>query len=289
MTGILLAILAAIFIGLSQLMLRKSFKELQPSIAFFFDAIFGLLLWVPLALIMGVNFGVSLREAAFFAIISAILSEAIVFYALSHGELAITATVLATYPAYTVLLSWLINNESLTWSLLFFVILAIIGSVLASLPEDKAMKRLRLNRHIAWPFIAALCIGLSDTISKGFINRSNDFSLLFMLGIVQIPVAVAYLHLEKENILHAVKSTLGKIEAYNHAIAGGFFNIIGTGFLWLSFSYAPASIASPITGVSGVVTVLLARHFLKDTISLKQYIAIAMAFIGVVGIALQLN
>ena len=62
----------------------------------FLDAIFGLLLWFPPGDIHG-----NIREcpvgakAFLFAFISAILSRSNSFYALSHGELAVTATVLA--------------------------------------------------------------------------------------------------------------------------------------------------------------------------------------------------
>lgn len=286
MLGITLAFLCAIFVALSQISLRKSYKELQPSIAFFFDAVFGLLIWVPLALVMGVHLGVGLKEAAIFAVISAILSEAIVFFALSHGELAVTATVLATYPVYTVFFSRILNNEILSPWLLLFVVIAICGSVYASWPDKVKPSELKLRKEIVWPFVAAVCIGLSDTISKGYINRSGDFSLLFMLGFVQIPVALAYLRIEKESVVHTVRETIAKVSTYKFALLGGLFNIIGTGFLWLSFSYAPASIASPITGANGALTVLLSHYVLRDKITKKKYIAIIITFVGIVGIAI---
>src|SRR3989344_7452838 len=135
MTGIIFALLCAIFIAFSQLSLRKSYQKLPPSIAFLFDAIFGLIIWVPLAVFMGISGTVDWWQAIMFAVISAILSEAIVFYALSHGELAVTATVLATYPVYTVIFSRLLNNEVLSFQITLFVILAIIGSIIASLPD----------------------------------------------------------------------------------------------------------------------------------------------------------
>ncbi len=287
MTGIILASLCAVFIALSQITLRKSYKHLKPSIAFFFDAIFGLFIWVPLALIMGVNIGIGLKEAIIFAVISAILSEAIVFYALSKGELAVTATVLATYPVYTVFFSRIINHEVLNNGLLLFVALAVIGSVYASVPAKINRSELKIKKEIVWPFVAAVCIGLSDTISKGYINRSGDFSLLFMLGFVQIPVALAYLRLERENVIHAIKGTIDKISTYKYALLGGLFNILGTGFLWLSFSFAPASIASPVTGASGALTVLLSHYILRDKINLRQYLAIIITFVGVIGIAVM--
>jgi len=126
MSGIVFALLCAVFIAFSQLSLRKSYQDLPPSVAFFFDAIFGLLLWVPLAIFMGISGNVSWGEA---------------------------------------------------------------------------------------------------------------------------------------------------------------FLIIGTGFLWLSFSFAPASIASPITGSNGALTVLFSRFILKEKISARKYLGILFTFIGIIGIA----
>lgn len=285
MIGVIFALLSAIFIGFSQTSLRKSYKELSPSVAFLFDSIFGLLIWVPLAIFMGVSSGANLGEALVFAVISAILSEAMVFYALSHGELAVTATIITTYPVYTVIFSRILNKELLSTGIIIFVILAILGSVIASLPDKINRSELKLNKAVLWPFIAAICIGLSDTISKGYINKSNDFSFLLMLGFIQIPVALAYLKIEKESLVKSIDGVIKKFKDYKFAMLGGLFNIVGTGFLWLSFSYAPASIASPITGCNGAITVLLSRFLLKEKISKIKYLGIILAFAGVIGIA----
>lgn len=286
MVGILFALLCAVFVAFSQLALRKSYQELPPSVAFLFDSIFGLLIWVPLAILMGISGGVSWGEAIFFAVVSAILSEAIVFYALSHGELAVTATVLATYPVYTVVFSRIFNNETLSLPVTFFVCMAILGSIIASTPNKIKKEELKLSKSILWPFVAAVCIGLSDTISKGYINKSGDFSFLFSLGFVQIPVALAYLRIEKQSFVKSIEGVFKKLKDYKFALLGGLFNIIGTGFLWLSFSFAPASIASPITGANGALTVLFSRLILKEKIVVRKYVGIILAFIGVIGIAI---
>src|SRR3989339_1722442 len=116
--GIIFALLSALFIAFSLTSLKRSYKDMPPSVAFLFDALFGLLIWVPLAVFMGISINVDWTQALFFAFVSAILSEALVFYALSHGELAITATILATYPIYTVIFSRLFNNELLSLQLI---------------------------------------------------------------------------------------------------------------------------------------------------------------------------
>ncbi len=283
MLGIFFAILSAVFISFSQLSLRKSYKELQPSVAFLFDALFGLLIWVPLAFFLGISGTVNWAEAFFYAAISAILSEAIVFYALSHGELAVTTTVLATYPVYTVILSRILLGEILTPNAYLFIIFAILGSIIASYP-DHANKNELLQKGVIWPFIAAFCIGLSDSISKGYIDRSADYSFLFALGLIQIPVALIYLKVEKESFTKAITGVRKTLGDYKFALMGGLFNITGTGFLWLSFSFAPASIASPLTGTNGALTVVLSRILLKEKISRRKYLGIMLAFIGIIGV-----
>lgn len=286
MIGVIFALICAIFIAFSQLSLRKSYKEFPPSVGFFFDSVFGLLIWVPLAVFMGISGHASWVDAFIFATISAVLSEALYFYALSHGEeLAVTATVLATYPVYTIVFSRLINHEILSIPVMFFVLLTIIGSVIASSPNKLKWSELR-NKGIMWPFVAAICVGLSDTISKGYINRSNDFSFLFALGFIQIPVALVYLKMEKQDFTKSIRSIVSKFSNYRFAFLGGLFNIIGTGFLWLSFFYAPASIASPITGTNGALTVLLSRILLKEKTIPRKYFGIILAFIGILGISI---
>src|SRR3989344_2757228 len=120
MSGIIAAIYSSFFLALSQASLKKSYRELSPSVAFFFDAIFGLLLWIPIALFFGINVSL-VNEVLIYAILSAILSEAFVFYALSKGQLSVTTILIGTYSIYTILFSYFINNESLTFIQYSFV------------------------------------------------------------------------------------------------------------------------------------------------------------------------
>jgi len=141
---------------------------------------------------------------------------------------------LAMVTVYTVIFSRLFNNEILSFPITIAVTIAILGSVMASMPDKIKLGELKPKKEILWPFIAAVCIGLSDTISKGYINRSNDFSFLFSLGFVQIPVAIAYLKIEKQSLMKSLNGLINKFKNYQFALLGGLFNIIGTGFLFRS-------------------------------------------------------
>lgn len=99
MIGIILALLSAIFMAEMQILLKKSYKELNPSIAYLFDMIFGLIIWIPIGFIFGATWN-GIIDCLIYAIISAILSEALVFYALSKGNLNVSTVLIATYPVY---------------------------------------------------------------------------------------------------------------------------------------------------------------------------------------------
>lgn len=286
MSGVVAAIYASFFLALAQASLKKSYRELDPSVAFFFEMLFGLVLWIPLAFYFGVNF-LSFKEVFIYAALSAILSEALYFYALSKGELSVTAILIASYPIYTILFSFLINKEMLTPMQGLFVGITIFGTLMTYLPSKLNWEELKKSGVFVWPIIAAVGIGLSDTLSKRIIDKTGDFTFLLALALVQIPVALVYLRLEKQDILINLLKVKKNAYDYKNVIAGSLFSIIGTGLLWVSFSKTLASIASPITATSGALVLILALLFMDEKIKVRQLAGILLALAGIIGISSQ--
>jgi len=287
MFGIVAAIYSSFFLALAQGSLKKSYKDFEPSVAFFFDMIFGLVLWIPLSIYFGINFQ-NIIHALPYAIISAVLSEALYFYALSKGQLSITAILIGSYPIYTIFLSYLINNERLTFFQVIFISITILGTLITYLPSKLNFKELRRSGALIWPIIAAIGVGFSDTLSKRIINKTLDFSFLFSLSIVQILVSLIFLRIEKQKISNSIKKVLLNFNLYKNAVSGSLFNIIGTGLLWISFSKTLASIASPITATSGAIVVLFAIIFLDEKISIRSVLGLMLVFIGIMGITVNI-
>ncbi len=285
MFGIISAIYSSFFLGLGEASLKKSYKEFEPSVAFFLDSLLGLVIWIPVALYFGVNLN-HFWEVLGFAALSAILSEALYFYALSKGQLSVTTILIGSYPIYTIIFSYFINGERLTQQQFIFIAMVIAGTLFSYLPSKFTFAELKKTGAIFWPVIAAIGIGLSDTLSKGVIDRTADFTFLFALALVQIPVALVYLRIEKQSPVKSLIGAFKESEKYKHAIIGSLFAVIGTGLLWVSFSQTLASIASPITATSGVIVVLLAIIFMDEKITVKNVVAMLLVFIGIMGISL---
>lgn len=281
--GILFGILAALGQALSYVAIKRSFKDLNPSIAFFFDACFGLLLWIPFALIIGVDFS-QLPAVGWIALLSALLSEAFVFYALSKGHLSISGTLFATYPVFTIFFSVLINNERLLALHWFFVFITILGILIVSLPKKLQKNELKEKLYIMWPLVAAMAVGLSDTLSKGIIDRTSAQTFLFALAFAQLPVAIGYLLFTRQS-LRQVEKAIEQFHVYKWAIIGSFLNIIAVLFLWLAFATTYASIASPLTAAYPAILILFAALFLKERSTKTELVGLFLTTIGIVGIS----
>lgn len=282
MLGIIIAIISAIFMAAMQILLKKSYKELDPSVAFFFDAIFGVLIWIPVGFIFGATIG-GVVNCLIYAIISAVLSEALVFYALSKGDLSVSTVMIATYPIYTLLFSRYINNEILSIEQLIFIILTIVGTILTCFDKEFKLKNLK-SLSMLIPIITAIAIGLSDTLTKKVINETSSFDFLVAIAIVQIPVALIYLKIAKQKFSNIFKEIKSGMKEYKYSIIGSLLNVLGTGCLLVSFNYGMVSIVSPLTAIYTPFVLLYSIVFLKEKINKLNLVGIITALVGTFGI-----
>jgi len=283
MLGIIFAIIASVSFAFGYTILKRSYSNFPPSVAFFIDVIFGLLLWIPFGLVSGVQLN-HFSTVLIYALISAILAEAFFFYVLSKGEISITGTILASYPIYTVLFSLFINNERLSLVSWIFVILTILGTIIVSSPSKINKKELKDKNYILWALAGALAVGLADSLNKHIINQTSAPTFIFGLALAQIPVGIAYLVLEKQPIKQ-FRNIFTHLSKYQLSIYGALLNIIGTLFLLLSFQYTLVSIAVPVGASYPGIMVILAVMWLKEKLATKDIVGLIIIILGVIGIS----
>ncbi|MBU0976129.1 MAG: DMT family transporter [Patescibacteria group bacterium] len=282
MSGIVFGILCSLFQGIGYTTLKKSFKELPSSYAFLAYMLLGLLVWVPVSIVMGVSFG-NIGMVFFYAFLSAILSEAFVFFVLSKGEhISITGVYFSTYPVFTILFSRIINGEIITSVVGGFVLITILGVLVIAVPRKFNEAELKNKLVLIYPLLGAIAVGISDTLSKKALYQTDSATFLFCVAFMQIPVSTIYLKLEKQKV--SVKKLLKDIATYKYSLLGSFFTVISLIFFWLAFENTLASIASPLTATYPVFIVVLARIFLKEKVAKKDYFGIVVTVLGVVGI-----
>ena len=282
--GIVFAVINAVLLGAANVLLKKSFKDFSPSISFFTFSIFALLLWLPLGIILGVQFD-TWALGSIVGAVSALFGQAIYIYVLEKGEISITATILSTFSVYTVLFSILFNHEHTTVLTGIFVVLTILGTIIVSLPEKVKKDELKKVSFILWALFAAICVGASDTFSKYYINKTSVGSFLFFVSLAQVIVSYLYLKFDKQP-LNQFKKIYNNIGDYSYALWGSLCIAVSTMFLFLAFNYTLASIASPIAASAPIVTVVLALVFLKEKISKKNWIGLLLVFFAIIALGI---
>ena len=282
--GIIFALLACILLGTANVLLKKRFKDFPPSVSFFILSVFSVLLWAPVGIILGVEFN-QILLGIFVGVISAILGQAIYIYVLEKGEISITATILSTFSIYTIIFSILCNVERPETITFLLISLTILGTIIVSLPQHVDKKDLKKITIILWAVFAAICIGASDTLSKYYINQTSVGTFLFYVAFAQLFVSFIYLRMEKQS-LKQFQDIFYKFYEYKFALLGSLFIAIATMFLFLSFNYTLASIASPIAASAPIVTIILALIFLKEKVSVKNWIGLILVLVSIIGVGI---
>ncbi len=277
---IIYGLLTAIIQACAKIFLKKSFKDFPSSVAFFLESIFGLILWIPFAILTDLD-PTEILNILPVVIISAILSEAYIFYIYTKGSIAITVTVFSTYSIFTVIFSRILNSELLSLQETLAILLTIIGIILAVVPKELNKKSIQNVTYILWPLSGAIAVGFSDTLSKQALEESTPGTFLFCLALVQIPVALAFLKLENQKFNH-FKHILYDFAIYKYSIFGSFLIAISMILFWQTYSMGYASVAAPITATSPIFLAILARIFLKEEITTKIFVGIVFAISGLI-------
>ncbi len=279
--GIYYAIITSLLQGVGYSLLKKSFDELPSSISFMIETIFGLVLWIGYSLITGIEVD-KLPIVFLYAFISAVLSEAFVFYALSKGDMNITRTIFSTYPIFTMLLSYIFLREELSLAVILFILVTIMGILVLALPEKFSKNELKKKVYILWPLAAAIAVGISDTLSKNVLSEVNSSIFLFCLAICQIPVSIGYIYLERSS--SELKNVMNNIKTYRATILSSLTISASMIFFWLAYENTFASIASPITATNTLFVLIISMIFMRYRPGKIEVGGILVTIAGIIGV-----
>lgn len=280
--GIFFAIASSVLQAVAFTVLKKSYETFPTSVMFFFMAIFGALVWIPYALVVGFSTDL-LGLVLLYALLSTIMGQAFPTWTLTKGELGITGAIFATYPMYTVLFSLGINHETLTLIQWAFILTTLVGTIVVSLPARFNKKEFHKSSLLLWPIAAAISIGLSDSLTKKIITQAGVAVFLFALAISQFPVAIAFLRIEHQSMRQFTR-IIRHLGEYQWSILASFLLVLVLLTLFLAFAYAPASIAAPIAGSYPALLIILAAVIFREKITLKKLLGIALVMAGAIGL-----
>jgi drug/metabolite transporter (DMT)-like permease len=277
-----LALGAAIFWAFGHVLLKRGFDHIPPLWNNILDKIASLLLWIPVVLFMS-GFTISIPPLSVVLII--ITASAIYhffFYAISKGQISLTGTIVSGYPLFTILLSYFFLSEKLLSTQYAAIALILTGDVVVALPGGRnggaSGKNTRDYSWIVWGFIGAISLGVGDFLTKISINHIGSYSHIFWIALIGNGLSGCnYLIDRKNRPLPPLFRRQGI-----PTILGIAANLLGALLFLLAFDYGEVSLIASLSSIYPAFMALLAVRFLKEEISRRQWIGIAVAIVGLV-------
>ena len=268
------ALLAALMWGVGQIFVKKGLNEISSLFNNILSSSIGFIIFIPFALINGVHFEKILSIAPFACIVSALFFS--YYYVIGRGQLALTGTVVGTYPIITVILSLIFLNESPSIFQKLAIGVIILGTVLVAFPNK--VQKTKIGSWLLFALVAVFMIGTADFMIKLLINKSDLYTYLFTYGICSMLVTILLSLLDKKGR----KLPQFNLKQYLPTFIGDGLIEVGFFIFHLALKDGYISLVSPISGIYVGITAVLAWLILKEKISKVQFAGIALAAIGVI-------
>lgn len=283
MTWLIFALASALLFGIAQVFAKKGLATISPLWNCLIDAAISFLIYIPLALFLGVTFAFTPYHFLLLLCITALYL--FIYYAIEKAQVSISGTIFASYPVVTVMLSYLFLNEAIRPLQFVAIIFILLGGICISFQTETVtkIKATFKKNWLAWALFGAVTTGVGDFLAKVALHDLDIHSYIFLFGLA-FPFSVC---------LFWLFDTKGRKLPQKISFSSLQYTLIGTiglslGVLAISyaFAYGPASLVSVVSTTYLAIMIILAKLFLRETITRNQLIGIILTFLGVLIIAL---
>jgi transporter family protein len=221
------------------------------------------------------SFGVGIWLQAAFA--AALSGFAYVSYyeSLKRGKVSIVGTIAGAYAPWTVILALIFLGETMSWGEAAGVVLVVASMLLFTYSTNgNGGKRTELI-GIAFAIVSLFFWGTSAAVAKGAIDEIGNTNFIGVYALICPAIWLVYWLAREKGKFEMPKSNRWILELSLLCFAGGGIT------LYLAIQNGNVSIVSPITNLYPLVTIAVAKVRLKESLTVRQIIALAMLFISI--------
>ncbi len=272
-------LLAAVCWGVGQIFVKKGLQDISPLVNNIIATIIGTFLFLPFALSHQVHFDKFWQLFPFTCFVSFLFFA--YYYVIGRGQLALTGTVLGTYPFVTVILSLLFLHETPSIFQKLAIGVIILGTVVVALPNK--VNKIHAGTWLLWALLGVFMIGTGDFLVKLLMNQSDLYTYIFTYAFGSITITVLFYLFDKKG------RALPKFSRKNYLPTLVGVGLVEFGFfvLHLALNDGLVSLVTPISGIYVAITAILAWLILKEQIDKKHAFGIILAAIGVILIGIS--
>lgn len=219
--------------------------------------------------------GVLLLEAA----VAAGLSGAafVTYYeSLKHGKVSIVGTIAGAYAPWTVVLALVFLGETMSMGEGFGVALVVSAMLLFAYVPNNANGNKRTELlGIVFAAMSLFFWGSSAAMAKGVITDIGNTDFIGVYAFVCPAIWITYWLAAEKGRFEKPRSNKWLLELSMLFIAGGGIT------LYLAIENGNVSIVSPVTNLYPLLTIAVAKFRLKEKLTFRQGVALAMLMASV--------
>lgn len=278
MVSILLGLGAAFAWGVHDLLVRVVSRAIAIPVALLIVLCVGTAVCLPLVLISGdwVQMSASVAMLSIAAGLAYVIGCIGLYHAFATGPVKLVAPIVGAYPVLSI--TWAELSGSAVdrgdWLAVLVIVTGVGLVAVLSDPDDVPHRRLA-----AALFATMSASGFAATFafSQAAAGAGGEWSVILLIRVTAIILV----------LLLAFGSDFTAARPHAGALSGmGILDAIALGAITVAGSLPNPEFAAVVASIFGVITVLLARVFLREQVNMAQWASILLVFAGVAALGI---
>jgi len=199
----------------------------------------------------------------------------VAFYeSIKHGKVSIVGTVIGAYAPWTVILALIFLKESMSPAEGIGVALVVGAMLVFTYGRENGGKKTELL-GLAFAILAFFFFGTSAALAKGVITDLGTTNFIGVYALVCPTLYALYWLTSQRGRFELPKSNKSILELSVLCFALGGITY------YLAIQNGNVSIVTPVTNIYPLLTIAVAKYRLKEKLSLRQYMALAMLLVSI--------
>jgi len=197
------------------------------------------------------------------------------YESLKRGKVSVVGTIAGAYAPWTVMLALVFLGETMSLGEGIGVVLVVAGMLIFTYSTGNNGNKKTELLGIAFACCSLFFWGTSAALAKGAIDEIGNTNFIGVYALVCPTIWTVYWLTTERGKFQLPKSNRWLLELSLLCFAGGGIT------LYLAIQHGNVSIVSPITNLYPVVTIAAAKMRLKEQLTLRQGIALAMLLMSI--------
>lgn len=285
MIGEALSLLTAAIWAFAVVLFKKSGETVHPLALNAFKNILAIVLLIPTLWVSGQTLLVPASTNVYITlflsgIIGIGIGDTLFFKSLNELGAGLTGIVLCMYSPFIIVFSYLFLSENLTNLQMTGALLIITAVLIATIQrKPEGVTRRNVVYGITYGILASAAMAAGVVIMKPLLDTYSVIWVaeIRLLGGIATLILILLFHPRRRMIM----DSLIKTNNWHYVMGGSFFGAYVAMIIWIAgIKYTQASIASALNQTSTIFIFIFAGLILREPITLRRTIGIALAFAG---------